>query len=117
MMSIKDAALEHAAAIENQLIQIRADQIEQGQQLTERINGVANQVKAIDAKVTRLETRIDRLETRMDGLETRMDGLETRMDKLEGRFDVLESKVDGMQQTQTEMLSILIGIQRKLEAA
>ncbi|SNS38000.1 hypothetical protein SAMN05216276_1008157 [Streptosporangium subroseum] len=54
-MSIKDAALRFATVVENEHIQIRADQMEVAEALTNRINGVANDLKALDSKVTSLQ--------------------------------------------------------------
>ena len=57
-MSIKDAALRFATTVENEHIQIRADQMEVAEGLTNRINSVANDLKALDAKVTALDARV-----------------------------------------------------------
>jgi len=86
-VGFKEICCDVGTALDNEFIQVRADRTELGQDLTERINGVANQVKVLDGKVTKLEARFDRLET----------------------------KVTGLQDGQTEMMSILIAIQRKLD--
>ncbi|GII81108.1 hypothetical protein Sru01_60900 [Sphaerisporangium rufum] len=57
-MSIKDAALRYATAVENELIQIRADQMEQGQELTERINGVSNSLKELREEMGDMRTKV-----------------------------------------------------------
>jgi hypothetical protein len=63
-VSIKDAALRYATAVETELIAIRADQMEVSEALTNQINGVANDLKALDAKVTKLQdTQTQMLET------------------------------------------------------
>ncbi|MEV0147889.1 MULTISPECIES: hypothetical protein [unclassified Nonomuraea] len=100
-MSIKDAALQFGTAIENKLIQARADQMELGQQLTERINSVANQVKILDGKVTALDSRVT--------------ALDTKVEVLSRRFTTMEGTMTTMQQTQFEMRDILVAIQSKLE--
>jgi hypothetical protein len=66
-LSIKDAALRYATVVENELIQIKADQMEQGQQLTERINSVANSVKELRADVEAVKgTQAQMLEILID---------------------------------------------------
>ncbi|MFC5829361.1 hypothetical protein [Nonomuraea insulae] len=121
-MSFKEIALQVSTQLDNEFVRIRADQLAMGQQLTEKIDGVAQQVKVLDSKFTQLdgrvgvlETRFDRLEVRFDRLETRFDGLEARVGSLETKVDRLDTKVDGLQENQTEMMHILIAIQRKLE--
>ncbi|WP_219462727.1 hypothetical protein [Nonomuraea rhizosphaerae] len=94
-MGIKEAALQLGVEIENQVIQARADQIEMGQQLTERINGVANQVKQLDGKVEMLKTDVNDLKTDVNDLKT--------------GFGEMKS-------TQAAMMHILIDVQRKLNA-
>ncbi|TMR96045.1 hypothetical protein [Nonomuraea basaltis] len=89
-MSIKETGLAFCTAIENEVIQIRADQQELAQDLTERINGVANRVKALDAK-----------------FDTRFDALEKAM----------QENHKTAQENHTKVMDILVGIQRKLEAA
>lgn len=51
-MSIKDAAMRFGTSIEQELIQVRADQMELGEQLTHRINGVDNRVKKLATQFT-----------------------------------------------------------------
>ncbi|GAA3537078.1 hypothetical protein GCM10022419_016110 [Nonomuraea rosea] len=50
-MSMKDAALRFASTMDSELIQIKADQMEQGQQLTERINSVDSRLKDLRSEV------------------------------------------------------------------
>ncbi|WP_248965637.1 hypothetical protein [Sphaerisporangium perillae] len=85
-MSIKDSALRFATTVENEHIQIRADQMEVAEGLTNRINGVANNVKELDAKVTVLDEKVASL----------------------------QEDVAGVKATQAQMLEILIDIQRRL---
>lgn len=54
-MSIKDAAARFGTAIEQELIQVRADQMELGEQLTHRINGVDNRVKTLATVVDKVQ--------------------------------------------------------------
>ncbi|MFI7613194.1 hypothetical protein ACIBP6_18385 [Nonomuraea terrae] len=104
-MSIKEAGIEFVSKIHNELIKIRADQLELGQDLTERINGVANAVKRLDAK----------FEKKFDAVEQRFDGVEKRLDGLEGSHQSMLATQQSMLDTQTEMMRILLGIQRKLD--
>ncbi|HLU71950.1 MAG TPA: hypothetical protein VKZ82_07205 [Nonomuraea sp.] len=124
-MDIKETALRFGTLIQNELIQIRADQMELGQDLTERINGVADRVKVLDTKVDMLDGRVGSLETKVDLLDGRVGSLETKVDNLtesvdkrfdavDQRFETADRKFDTMQATQTEMLKILIDIQRQL---
>lgn len=65
-MSIKDAGARYAAAIENELIQIKADQMEAAEGLTGRINGVAHQVKELRTEVA---SRLERVEGDVSSLK------------------------------------------------
>ncbi|MEV0612986.1 hypothetical protein AB0I81_06645 [Nonomuraea sp. NPDC050404] len=90
-MSFKDIGARVGAELDNEFVKLRAEQIAMGEQLTEKIDGVAEQVAALDA---RFDARVGDLET---------------------RFDRLDTKVDGLQDSHTEMMHILIAIQRKLD--
>ncbi|MFG1970441.1 coiled-coil domain-containing protein [Nonomuraea fuscirosea] len=144
-MSIKDATIEElgvefATKVHNEFVQTRTDQIMMGEDLTRRINGVANQVKSLngtvqklDARVGRLESKVDRLDARVGSLETKVDrldarvgSLETKVDRLDAKVECLEAKVDAgfdkvdgqissLQKGQLDMMNILIAIQRKLD--
>lgn len=132
-MSFKEICCELGTALDNEFIRVRADQAELGQELTERINGVANHVKVLDGKVTKLDERVTRVEDKVDSLEAKMDArfeqvdarfeqidarfeqIDARFEQVDARFDRLETKVVGLQSGQTEMMSILIAIQRKLD--
>ncbi|MEU9831909.1 hypothetical protein AB0D67_10265 [Streptosporangium sp. NPDC048047] len=85
-MSIKDSALRLASALETELIQIRADQMEAAESLTVRINGVANNLKEMGVKVQALHEEVQ---------------------------SVKASQAQ-MQGVQTQMLEILVDIQRRL---
>ncbi|MFF0311985.1 hypothetical protein ACFYSC_31490 [Streptosporangium sp. NPDC004379] len=78
-MSIEDSALRLASALETEVIQIRADQMEAAESLTVRINGVANNLKEMGAKV-----------------------------------QALREEVQDVKASQTQMLEILVDIQRRL---
>ncbi|MFI7698609.1 hypothetical protein [Nonomuraea sp. NPDC049480] len=139
-MSFKEICCELGTALDNEFIRVRADQAELGQELTERINGVANHVKVLDGKVTKLDERVTRVEDKVDSLEAKMEArfeqvdarfeqidarfeqidarfeqIDARFEQVDARFDRLETKVVGLQSGQTEMMSILIAIQRKLD--
>lgn len=107
-MSFKEIALQVSTQLDNEFVRIRADQLAMGQQLTEKIDGVAEQVKFLDSKFTQLDGRVGLLETRFDALDTKVDALDTKV-------GVLDTKVDGLQENQMEMMHILIAIQRKLD--
>jgi outer membrane murein-binding lipoprotein Lpp len=107
-LSYKEICTMLGTELHNEFVQIRADQMEMGQQLTERINGVANQVKALDGKVTQLDTRLTAVETKVDRLDTRLTTVEMKVDRL-------DTKVDALAGSQTDMMQILIAIQRKLD--
>ncbi|MFG1706795.1 hypothetical protein ACFLIM_26755 [Nonomuraea sp. M3C6] len=94
-MSFKDIACTLGTELDNECIRIRADQTELGQQLTERINGVANDVKALDAKVT-----------------TRFAEMDARFEQMDNKFT---NKFNELQENQSTMMHILIDIQRKLD--
>ncbi|GAA3540579.1 hypothetical protein GCM10022419_020870 [Nonomuraea rosea] len=114
-MSFKEICSTLGTGLHNEFVQIRADQMEMGQQLTERINGVANQVKVLDGKVTQLDTRLTAVETTVDRLGARLTGVETKVDKIDTKVDQLDTKVDALAGSQTDMMQILIAIQRKLD--
>ncbi|MEU6797846.1 hypothetical protein ABZ907_39645 [Nonomuraea wenchangensis] len=99
-MDIKEAGPAFTAALENELIQIRADQRELAQDLTERINGVGRRLKSLDAKV-----------------ELRFSSVDAQLQLLGSRVKVMESQLGVVQETQQQMLGVLVGIQRRLEAA
>lgn len=106
-MSIKDSALRFATSVENELIQIRADQMESNEALTNRINSVANNLKELRAQFTGLEERFTGLEERFTGLENRLDGVDSRLDGMENRLGRVED-------TQTQMMQILLDIHRRV---
>jgi outer membrane murein-binding lipoprotein Lpp len=107
-MSFKEIACKLGTELDNEFIRIRADQLELGQKLTERINGVSDRVKILDGKVDVLGSRVSVLETKVDTLDTKVDALDIKVDRL-------DTKVDTLQGNQTEMMQILIAIQRKLD--
>ncbi|MER5997214.1 hypothetical protein ABT120_01485 [Nonomuraea angiospora] len=92
--------------LDNEFIRLRADQAELGQQLTERINGVANHVKTLDAKVTSLDAKID----------TKFEEIDARFESVDARFETMDGKINNLQGNQNEMMNILIDIQRKVSA-
>ncbi|MEO3803357.1 hypothetical protein [Nonomuraea sp. B1E8] len=106
-MSIKDTCIELGDKIQGELVKIRTEQRLLGEDLTHRINGVDNRVKDLDRKMDAGFARVDE----------RLTGLEGRMDSIEGRMEVVQEGQKTMQATQTEILQILVGIQRKLDAA
>ncbi|MEV5502066.1 hypothetical protein AB0M50_42375 [Nonomuraea fuscirosea] len=130
-MSIKDATIEElgvefATKVHNEFVQTRTDQIMMGEDLTRRINGVANQVKSLNGTVQKLDTRVGRLESKVDQLDARVGSLETKVDRLDAKVECLEAKVDAgfdkvdgqissLQKGQVDMMNILIAIQRKLD--
>ncbi|WP_345563617.1 hypothetical protein [Nonomuraea rosea] len=99
--------------IQNALIQIRADQQELAQDLTERINGVGNQVKRLEGKCDAKFAEIDK---RFEAVDKRFEAVDKRFDAIDDRFDKVDDRFDTMQDTQTTMMHILVGIQRKLDA-
>ncbi|MEO3889082.1 hypothetical protein [Nonomuraea sp. B5E05] len=106
-MSIKDTCIELGDKIQGELVKIRTEQRLLGEDLTHRITGVDNRVKDLDRKMDAGFARVDE----------RLTGLEGRTDSIEGRMEVVQEGQKTMQATQTEMLRILVGIQRKLDAA
>ncbi|MFE3448053.1 hypothetical protein ACFXJ8_03880 [Nonomuraea sp. NPDC059194] len=110
-MSIKDVSLRLATVLENELIQIRADQMEAAEALTNRINGVGERVKRLDAKVTTLVETMDAKVATLDEKVTTMDAKVTTMDE---KVTTMDAKVVTLQDTQTQMLEILIDVQRRL---
>ncbi|MEV4070540.1 coiled-coil domain-containing protein [Nonomuraea fuscirosea] len=130
-MSIKDATIEElgvefATKVHNEFVQTRTDQIMMGEDLTRRINGVANQVKSLNGTVQKLDARVGRLESKVDQLDARVGSLETKVDRLDAKVECLEAKVDAgfdkvdgqissLQKGQLDMMNILIAIQRKLD--
>ncbi|MFG6198830.1 hypothetical protein [Nonomuraea sp. JJY05] len=102
-MSFKELCCNLGTELDNEFIRLRADQAELGQQLTERINGVANHVKTLDAKVTVLDERVTALDTKMD----------TKFEEIDAKFT---TKFNELQGNQSEMMNILIDIQRKVSA-
>jgi hypothetical protein len=115
-MSIKEAGFEFVSKVHNELVKIRADQLELGQDLTERINGVANNLKRLDAKC---EKRFDAMDRRLDSVDRRFDAVDQRFDAIEqmveGRLHGLEDTQKGMVTMQTDMMQMLLAIQRKLD--
>ncbi|MEV4170937.1 hypothetical protein [Nonomuraea sp. NPDC049709] len=126
-MSFKEIGLQVCTAVDNEFVRLRADQIAMGEQLNGRIDSVATQLnERIDGVATQLNERIDgvatQLNERIDGvaeqvklLDGRVGVLETKVDNLEVKVDRLDAKVDGLQEGHTEMMHILIAIQRKLD--
>ncbi|MEV0820252.1 hypothetical protein [Nonomuraea rubra] len=125
-MTIKDSGTEFVTKIHNELVQIRANQIELGQELTERINDVANRVKKLDS---RMEARFDAVDKRLGALETTQDSILATLESMQSRQDSMEfsqksmlatldsvqSHQESMETAQQQMLSILLTIQRKLD--
>ncbi len=99
-MDIKEAGPAFTTALENELIQIRADQRELVQDLTERINGAGRRLKSLDAKV-----------------ELGFSSVDAQLQILDSRVKIVESRLGVVQETQQQMLGVLVGIQRRLEAA
>ncbi|MGW0803077.1 hypothetical protein [Nonomuraea sp. NPDC002799] len=110
-MGIKELACALGTAVENEVIQIRADHIEMGEKLTHRINGVADRLKVLDGKVTVLDEKVTALDTKFD---TKFAEMESRLESMDAKF---EAKFASVTEIQTEMLQILVGIQSKLNAA
>ncbi|MEV4009323.1 hypothetical protein AB0J35_02415 [Nonomuraea angiospora] len=102
-MSFKELCCKLGTELDNEFIRLRADQAELGQQLTERINGVANHVKTLDAKVTALDAKVTVLDTKMD----------TKFEEIDAKFT---TKFGELQDNQSAMMHILIDIQRKVGA-
>jgi flagellin-like hook-associated protein FlgL len=92
-LSIKDSALRLASTMENELIQIRADQMEAADGLINRINGVANNVKELRAELGTVKSELDTVAVEVG---------------------TVKENVARMDATQTQMLGILIDIQRRL---
>ncbi|MED7925567.1 hypothetical protein SMD20_15040 [Nonomuraea sp. LP-02] len=124
-MDIKEAGPAFTTALENELIQIRADQRELAQDLTERINGVGRRLKSLDAKVelrfSSVDAQLQLLGSRIKVMDAKFEGkfdtVNNRLDTVDSRLDAVESRLGGIQETQQQMLGVLVGIQRRLEAA
>ncbi|MGW6498224.1 hypothetical protein [Nonomuraea angiospora] len=123
-MSFKELCCKLGTELDNEFIRLRADQAELGQQLTERINGVANHVKTLDAKVTKLDAKID---TKFEEIDARFESIDARFESIDARFESVDAKFESMdakfttkfnelQGNQSEMMNILIDIQRKVSA-
>ncbi|MEV5890884.1 hypothetical protein [Nonomuraea fuscirosea] len=110
--SVEELGIQFVTKIHNELVQTRADQIMMGEDLTHRINGVANQVKSLDGTVQKLGARVGRLETKVDQLDARVGRLETKVD---AGFDKVDGQISSLQKGQLDMMNILIAIQRKLD--
>lgn len=132
-MSIKESGVEFADEIHNELVKVRADQMELAQDLTERINGVANHLKRLDARVEKrfeaIDQRFEAMDRQFVAIDRRFEGLDRRLDAMDRQFeaidvqfgevgkrlDTLESTQQGMVTMQAEMMQVLLGIQRKLD--
>ncbi|MDX3109484.1 hypothetical protein [Nonomuraea angiospora] len=112
-MSFKELCCNLGTELDNEFIRLRADQAELGQQLTERINGVANHVKTLDAKVTSLDAKVTVLDERVTALDAKID---TKFAEIDTRFETMDGKINNLQGNQNEMMNILIDIQRKVSA-
>lgn len=123
-MSFKELCCNLGTELDNEFIRLRADQAELGQQLTERINGVANHVKILDAKVTSLDAKVTVLDERVTALDAKIDTkfeeIDARFESVDARFESMDAKFttkfNELQGNQNEMMSILIDIQRKVSA-
>ncbi|MFI9835923.1 hypothetical protein ACIHFD_02740 [Nonomuraea sp. NPDC051941] len=117
-MSFKELCCNLGTELDNEFIRLRADQAELGQQLTERINGVANHVKILDAKVTALDSKVTALDTKVTVLDERVTALDAKIDtkfeEIDARFETMDGKINNLQGNQNEMMNILIDIQRKV---
>lgn len=117
--NIEELGVKFVTKIHNEFVQTRTDQIMMGEDLTRRINGVANDVKALDGTVHELKGQVSQLDVRVGRLETRVGRLDTKVDQLDTKVDAGFDKVDGqissLQKGQLEMMNILIAIQRKLD--
>lgn len=109
-MSFKELCCNLGTELDNEFIRLRADQAELGQQLTERINGVANHVKTLDAKVTKLDAKID---TKFEEIDARFESVDAKFESMDAKFT---TKFNELQGNQSEMMNILIDIQRKVSA-
>ncbi|SDL68603.1 hypothetical protein SAMN05421874_1271 [Nonomuraea maritima] len=114
--------------------------MELAQDLTERINGVANHLKRLDARVEKrfeaidqrfeaMDRQFEAIDQRFVAIDRRFDGLDRRLDAMDRQFeaidvqfgevgkrlDTLESTQQGMVTMQAEMMQVLLGIQRKLD--
>ncbi|SDI01081.1 hypothetical protein [Nonomuraea jiangxiensis] len=125
-MSIKEAAMEFGTKIENEHIQIRADIRELGEVLTHRINAVDNRVKELDAKVEARFTMMDlkitdlqqgqqRLQEQVYALQEGQKGLQEQVHTLQEGQKSLHEGQKGLVVGQTEILKVLVAIQRKLD--
>ncbi|MBB5784798.1 hypothetical protein [Nonomuraea jabiensis] len=119
-MSFKELCCNLGTELDNEFIRLRADQAELGQQLTERINGVANHVKTLDAKVTSLDAKVTVLDERVTALDAKIDTkfeeIDARFETMDARFETMDGKINNLQGNQNEMMNILIDIQRKVSA-
>ena len=119
-MSFKELCCNLGTELDNEFIRLRADQAELGQQLTERINGVANHVKILDAKVTSLDAKVTVLDERVTALDAKIDTkfgeIDARFESIDVRFETMDGKINNLQGNQNEMMNILIDIQRKVSA-
>ncbi|MEU4512584.1 hypothetical protein AB0G05_24100 [Nonomuraea wenchangensis] len=71
------------------------------------INGVGRGLKSLDAK---FEGRFETVNNRLDSMDARLVAVETGLEAVGDRLGVV-------QETQRQMLGVLVGIQRRLEAA
>lgn len=110
--NIEEVGVKFVTKIHNEFVQTRTDQIMMGEDLTRRINGVANDVKALDGTVQELKGQVSRLDARVGSLETKFDQLEAKVD---AGFDKVDGQISSLQKGQLEMMNILIAIQRKLD--
>jgi chaperonin cofactor prefoldin len=126
-MSFKELCCKLGTELDNEFIRLRADQAELGQQLTERINGVANHVKtldtkvtALDAKVTAIDTKIDtkfaEIDARFESMDARFESIDARFESIDARFESMDARFNDLQGNQSAMMHILIDIQRKVSA-
>ncbi|MFI6732827.1 hypothetical protein ACIBI9_07840 [Nonomuraea sp. NPDC050451] len=130
-MSFKELCCKLGTELDNEFIRLRADQAELGQQLTERINGVANHVKTLDTKVTALDAKVTVLDERVTALDekftaldakidTKFEAIDTKFEEIDNRFESMDAKFttkfNELQGNQSEMMHILIDIQRKVSA-
>ncbi|MFG2072613.1 hypothetical protein [Nonomuraea maritima] len=111
-MSIKESGVEFADEIHNELVKVRADQMELAQDLTERINGVANHLKRLDARVEKrfeaIDQRFEAIDQRFEAMDRQFVAIDQRFVAIDRRFDGLDRRLDAMDR-QFEAIDVQFG--------
>lgn len=103
MMGIKESGLQFVTDIENAVIASRADMMQGLEDVTHRINGVANNLKEFKAKV---EAELAQVKT---------DVAEVRTEVVEVRTELAELKTS-QSEFNTTAMEILLDLQRRIPA-